>query len=207
MSAKPTCAALSTPRVPRKSRSPSALTRPDRTAEAERGGDRLQRHAGAGDQRLQQHVSRTEFQPVAAGRGMKPGNGERTPGLDLAGDRSRVERSFGAKGHASGAGFGAIAIFRAAPAGLGVRPRSIPAPSSDAIRPSWLRPSHRTAAPASPRHCRRRSSTTPTPIAPIRRGTGYEARARTSRLSRTHVLWSAARKPSTSAAGIGLPKR
>jgi len=43
---------------------------------------------------------------------MQPGDGERSAGLDLARDRSRVERSFGAQRHAPGAGLGAIAVFQ-----------------------------------------------------------------------------------------------
>ena len=52
----------------------------------ERGGDRAQRHAGAGDERLEQHVARAQQRAVAAGGGVQAGLGERAAGLDRAGD-------------------------------------------------------------------------------------------------------------------------
>src|SRR5882757_9346945 len=61
----------------------------------ERGRHRLQGHAGAGDQRLEQHVAGAEFQARAAGGGMQAGDRERPSGLDLAGDVGVVERSLG----------------------------------------------------------------------------------------------------------------
>jgi len=56
-------------------------------AEFERRRDRLQRHPGTGDERFQQHVAGTRFEPAAAGRRMQPGLDQRPPSLDLAGDR------------------------------------------------------------------------------------------------------------------------
>src|SRR5262249_51596336 len=64
----------------------------------ERGGDCLERHAGAGDQRLEQHIAGTELEPGAAGRRMQARDRERAPGLHLAGDVRVIERAFGLQG-------------------------------------------------------------------------------------------------------------
>ena len=58
-----------------------------------RGRDRFQRDARAGDQRLQQHVARAQFEARAAGRRMQARDRERAAGLDLAGDIGVVERA------------------------------------------------------------------------------------------------------------------
>ena len=93
MARKPTGAVLSTPSVPRKSRSPSALTTPLAQVDLQRGRDRLQRHARAGDQRFQQHVARAELRARAAGGRMQARDRQRAAGLDLAGDVLVVERA------------------------------------------------------------------------------------------------------------------
>src|SRR5262249_11147589 len=49
----------------------------------ERGGDRLQRHAGAGDQRLEQQVAGTKLHPAAAGRTTQAAGRERERRLAL----------------------------------------------------------------------------------------------------------------------------
>ncbi len=76
---KPTGASRSTASVPRKSRSPSARTRARPHLDPQRGRDRAQRHPGAGDQRLEQHVARAE---LACRRRRRPGAGRprRSPG-------------------------------------------------------------------------------------------------------------------------------
>ena len=61
----------------------------------ERGRDRLQGDAGAGDQRLEQHVARAEAAAVAAGRRVQPGLDHRPAGLDLAGDALAAELALG----------------------------------------------------------------------------------------------------------------
>ena len=50
--------------------------------DAERGGDRPERHARAGGERLEQHVAGAQLRAVAAARGMQPRLGERTAGVD-----------------------------------------------------------------------------------------------------------------------------
>src|ERR1700720_2682250 len=57
----------------------------------ERGRNRLQGDAGTRHQRLEQHVPGTQLEAGAAGRGVKPGNGQRPAGLDLAGNMRRIE--------------------------------------------------------------------------------------------------------------------
>ena len=90
---KPTGASLATPSVPRKSRSPSARHRAAVELELQRGGDGLQRDAGAGDERLEQHVAGAQLDAGAAGRRVKAGDRQRAAGLDLAGDRLVVDGS------------------------------------------------------------------------------------------------------------------
>src|SRR5262249_10307536 len=58
--------------------------------DVEGGRDRLERHARAGDQRLQQHVAGTKLEPGAAGGGMQARDRERAPRLHLAGDVSII---------------------------------------------------------------------------------------------------------------------
>ena len=62
-------------------------------SDAHRRRDRFQRHAGAGDQRLEQHVAGAQLRAASSGRGMKPGDRKRPSGLDLAGDRGGIERA------------------------------------------------------------------------------------------------------------------
>ena len=62
---------------------------------AERGRDRLERHAGTGDQRLQQHVAGAKLHARTAGGRMQARDGERAAGLDLAGDVGVVDRALG----------------------------------------------------------------------------------------------------------------
>ena len=94
---KPTGASLATPSVPRKSRSPSALTVPLRTSMPERRRDRRQGHAGAGGQRLQQHVARAGLQAGAAAGRMQPGLDQRAAGLDPAGQAVLADLALGAQ--------------------------------------------------------------------------------------------------------------
>ena len=82
---KPTGAVLSTPSVPRKSRSPSAWTRPSLIGTSRRC-DGAERDARAGDERLEQHVAGAQQGAVAAGRGVQAGLGDRPAGVDLAAD-------------------------------------------------------------------------------------------------------------------------
>jgi hypothetical protein len=65
--------------------------------ELESGGDRVHRHAGAGDQRLQQHVARAGVDAAAAGGGMKAGFDEGLRGLDGAG-HAFADRALGLQG-------------------------------------------------------------------------------------------------------------
>ena len=115
MARKPTGAVLSTPSVPRKSRSPSALHDALAQLDLQRGRDRFQRHAGAGDQRLQQHVARAELGARAAGRRVQAGDRERAARLDLAGDVLVVEFSLRLQRHDRRIGLGAVLDPSAAP--------------------------------------------------------------------------------------------
>src|SRR5262252_107101 len=64
----------------------------------ERGRDRLEGDAGAGDQRLEQHVAGAQLEPGAAGRGMQACDRKRAPGLYFAGDMRVIERALGLQG-------------------------------------------------------------------------------------------------------------
>src|SRR5947207_4903015 len=64
----------------------------------ERGRDRLERDAGAGDQRLEQHVAGAKFKSGSTRCRMQPGDRERTPGLHLASDVRVIERALGPQG-------------------------------------------------------------------------------------------------------------
>src|SRR5262249_5763556 len=79
--------------------------------DVERGRDRLERHAGAGDQRLQQHVAGTKFEPRAAGGGMQARDRERAPGLHLAGDVGIIERALGLQGDVGGLRVALVALL------------------------------------------------------------------------------------------------
>ena len=63
----------------------------------ERGGDRLERDAGAGGQRLQQHVAGAGLEAAAAGGRVQPGLDQRPAGLDLAGEAFAGELALGAQ--------------------------------------------------------------------------------------------------------------
>ncbi len=109
------------PRIPRAFRDHPAGT----DAHPHRGRDRTQRHAGAGDQRLEQHVRRAGQLAGAARRGMQPGAGLAAPGRHGAGDLVGFEPGFGAGGDAGGAGIVAIALLQRRlhrPQLLGVHP-------------------------------------------------------------------------------------
>jgi len=61
--------------------------------EIKRGRDRSQGHAGAGDQRLEEHVARAGEGAVAAGSRVKTGLDDRAPRIDGAGDLLVAERA------------------------------------------------------------------------------------------------------------------
>ena len=111
ISAKPTGASLSTPSVPRKSRSPSAVTSPLLQRHLDGGRHRFQGHAGAGDQGFQQHVAGAEFESGAAGRRVQAGHRQRAAGLDLAGDAFVVDRALGFQRDHRGLGIGLVALL------------------------------------------------------------------------------------------------
>ena len=67
--------------------------------EPERGRDGAQRHAGARDERLEQHVAGAGEQAGAAGRRMQPGLDERAAGGHAARDALVAERALGAQRH------------------------------------------------------------------------------------------------------------
>src|SRR5215472_5881523 len=77
----------------------------------EGGRDRLERHAGAGDQCLQQHVAGTKLEPGAAGGGMQARDRERAGGLHLAGNVSIIERALGLQGDISGLRVALVALL------------------------------------------------------------------------------------------------
>ena len=82
-----------------------------RDVELHRGGDRAERDAGAGDERLEQHVSGAGERAGAAGGGVEAGFDERAAGLDLARDLLGVELSVGAQRDEGGRGLLAIAVL------------------------------------------------------------------------------------------------
>src|SRR5579872_643123 len=75
-----------------------------------RGRDRLHGHAGAGDQRLEQHVAGAELGAAPPGRRMKPRDGERASGLDLTGNGG-IECAAGYQRHQRRLRVGAIAVL------------------------------------------------------------------------------------------------
>ena len=74
--------------------------------------DRLQRHAGAGDERLEQHVAGAQFRARAAARRMQAGDRERAAGLDLAGDVLVVEGALRPQGDDRRFGLGAVLVLQ-----------------------------------------------------------------------------------------------
>ena len=142
MSLKPTGAVLSTPSVPRKSRSPSAFTAPLRRSDFKRGRDGFQRHAGAGDERLEQHVARAQLRADAAGSGMQARDRERAAGLDLAGDVLVIELALRLQGDDGGVG-SLLYWSLTGPAGREARSRpwsfSCFESTTTARRPAWSR--------------------------------------------------------------------
>ena len=66
-----------------------------RDLELHRRRHRAERHAGAGDERLEQHVPGAGERAGAAGRGMEAGLDEHAAGLDLACDLLFVELPVG----------------------------------------------------------------------------------------------------------------
>ena len=86
ISRKPTGASFATPSVPRKSRSPSAVSFASLKAMPRAVATALSVTPGAGDQRFEQHVARAGLQPAAAGGGMQARFDQRLAGVDAAGD-------------------------------------------------------------------------------------------------------------------------
>ena len=84
MSRKPTGASRSTPSVPRKSSRPRPGRDP-RDRDPERRGDGAERHARAGDERLEQHVAGARQLPCRPSR-VQAGVRDRPAGLDGARD-------------------------------------------------------------------------------------------------------------------------
>ena len=68
-----------------------------RDVELHRGGHRAERDAGAGDERLEQHVARARERAGSPGGGVEPGLDERAAGVDLAGDLLLVELAVGSE--------------------------------------------------------------------------------------------------------------
>ena len=68
-------------------------------------------HPGAADERFEQHVAGAQFEPRAAGGGMKPGDRQRPAGLDLAGDAFIVDRALGFQRDDGCGGLGLVAIL------------------------------------------------------------------------------------------------
>jgi len=113
MSAKPTGRVLRDAKVPRKSRSLSALTRPDRTSipiAVATAFTVTPAHAA----RASSSIRPIEFSAAAAGRGMQAGCDERAAGLDLAGDGDGIEFPGCAQGDPRRLGPGAVAVLSGA---------------------------------------------------------------------------------------------
>ena len=108
----PTGACLSTPSVPRKSRSPSALTWPERIAIPSAVATAFSvtpAQATSASSSMSPEQSSSPLPPVG---GMQPGGGERAAGLDLARDRAVVERAAGAQRDVRGFRVGAVALLQ-----------------------------------------------------------------------------------------------
>src|ERR1700687_4132259 len=89
----------------------------------DRGRDRFERDAGAGDQSFQTHVARAQFEAGAGGGGSQAGDRKRAAGLNLAGDVGVVERTFGFERDQAGLRIGLVAflgrrLHRAQPGGV-----------------------------------------------------------------------------------------
>src|ERR1700686_5063171 len=76
-----------------------------------RGGDGAERDAGAGDERLQQHVPGAEQRPVAAGGGVQAGLRDGVPGCERAGD-SLPECAGSGEREQRRAGLGLVAVLQ-----------------------------------------------------------------------------------------------
>ena len=101
--------------------------------ELQRGRHGLQRHAGAGDQRFEQHVAGAKLHSRAAGRRMQAGDRDGASGLDLAGDRLVVDRAARAERDQRLFRRLAIGILAAAPAAPSVLRHPSGTSSSQAI--------------------------------------------------------------------------
>ena len=82
-----------------------------RDVELHRGRHRAERDAGAGDERLEQHVAGAGEGAGAAGRGMQAGLDEHAAGLDLARDLLLVELPVGTERDEGRRGLFAVAIL------------------------------------------------------------------------------------------------
>src|SRR5579884_1488698 len=82
-----------------------------RDVELHRGGDRAEGHAGAGDERFEEHVAGAGERARAPGRGMEPGLDERAAGLDPARDLLLVELPVGPERDERRCGLLAIAVL------------------------------------------------------------------------------------------------
>ncbi len=83
-----------------------------------------ERDAGAGDERLQQHVARAGLQAVAAGGRVQPGLDQGAAGLDLAGEVLLADLALGAQRDHGGVGRRRGSGSSAAPAARAARRRS-----------------------------------------------------------------------------------
>src|SRR6185437_15429801 len=80
--------------------------------EVDRRGDSLEGDAGAGDQRLEQHVAGAGFEPAAAGRRVQAGLDQGAAGFDLAGDRAVGEVATRLQRDDRGFGIGAVFVLQ-----------------------------------------------------------------------------------------------
>src|SRR6266851_4627822 len=110
MSRKPTGASRLTPSVPRKSRSPSAMTVPPRNSISSAVAT-ARKVTPAQATSASSSMSPEHAPPVAASRGMQARLDQRMAGLDFAGQPLLAEPAMRPQGHECGLGLGAIALL------------------------------------------------------------------------------------------------
>ena len=111
MAEKPTGASLATPSVPRKSRSPSAVTSPERRVTPIDVATAFSVTPAQATSASSSMSPEQSSAPRSSGRRMQPRDGERPSGLDLAGDGGGIERAFCPERHHSRLRVGTVAVL------------------------------------------------------------------------------------------------
>ena len=109
---KPTGAVLSTPERAAEIEVAFRLHGAMAQIDFKRGRHRFQGHAGAGDERFEQHVAGAQLRAGAAGGGVQARDRERAAGLDLAGDVLVIERALRLQGDDGGVRVAAVLVLQ-----------------------------------------------------------------------------------------------